>query len=100
MEFFQRAAISPQRLAVFPGTFNPITVAHLALGNAALEFADEVLFVLPTAFPHKDYCGANFSQRLQILALALEGCARFSIASSDRGLFVEIAEECRQAYGR
>jgi nicotinate-nucleotide adenylyltransferase len=98
-EFFQRAEGRPRNIAVFPGTFNPVTVAHLALAEAALTVAGEVLFVLPRTFPHKSYSGASFAQRVQLLRLALEGRDRFSIAASDGGLFVEIAGECRAAYG-
>ena len=99
MEFFRRAAGRPQRLAVFPGTFNPVTVAHLALADASLAIVDEVVFVLPRTFPHKTYSGANFVQRVELLCLALDDRVNFSIAASERGLFVDIAEECRQAYG-
>jgi nicotinate (nicotinamide) nucleotide adenylyltransferase len=99
MEFFRRAGGAPNLLAVFPGTFNPVTVAHLALADSALRIADEVLFVLPRSFPHKTYSGATFQERLELLSLALDGRGACSIASCDGGLFVEIAEECRQAYG-
>ena len=55
MEFFRRAAGRPNRLGILPGTFNPVTVAHLALAHAALRHVDEVVFVLPRVFPHKNY---------------------------------------------
>jgi len=47
MDFFYRASGRPSRLAVFPGTFNPMTVAHQAMAHAALAQADEVVLVLP-----------------------------------------------------
>jgi nicotinate (nicotinamide) nucleotide adenylyltransferase len=99
MEFFRRAAGTPDRLAVFPGTFNPVTVAHMAMAEAALGFADEVVFVLPRNFPHKTYSGASFGERVELLCLASAGRPQFSIASCDGGLFLEIAGECRRAYG-
>jgi nicotinate-nucleotide adenylyltransferase len=99
MEFFRRAADKPYRLGVFPGTFNPVTVAHLALAEAALSVVDEVVFVLPRQFPHKPYSGASFVQRVELLNLVIEGNPRFSAATCDGGLFVEVAEECREAYG-
>ena len=99
MEFFRRRAAKPNRLGVFPGSFNPITVAHLALACGALRVVDEVVFVLPREFPHKTYSGASFSQRLEILQSALREFPHFSIAASDGGLFLEIAMECREAYG-
>jgi nicotinate-nucleotide adenylyltransferase len=99
MEFFRRAAGSPGRLAIFPGAFNPVTVAHLALAEAALRIADEVVFVLPRSFPHKNFSGATFEERIELLCLAIDGRAGISIAASDGGLFVEIAKECRTIYG-
>src|SRR5690349_7898267 len=99
MEFFHRAEGRPPRLAVFPGAFNPVTVAHLALARAALAHADEVVLVLPRVFPHKEYVGAPFEARAEMLCAALRWSEPISVASSDRGLFVEIAEECRDAYG-
>ena len=99
MHFFRRASGIPSRLAIFPGTFNPITVAHVALARAALTLVDEVVFVLPRSFPHKDYSGASFSERVEMLQSALTKADHCSIAAADGGLFVEIAAECRAAYG-
>lgn len=100
MEFFQTAEGIPFRLGILPGTFNPVTIAHLALARAALSFVDEVVFVLPRAFPHKLYAGASFTQRIEMLQNALRADSAFSIAASEGGLFLDIAAECRQAYPR
>ena len=99
LEFFRRVEGKPQSLGVLPAAFNPPTLAHLALARAALANVDEVLFVLPRQFPHKPYEGATFDQRLEMLQAATAGEPQFSIAASERGLFVEIAAECREAYG-
>lgn len=100
MQLLRRAPGAPARLAVLPGTFNPPTRAHLALARAALAVAEEVLFVLPRALPHKGWEGADFKDRLRMLEVAAAGEARFSIGASRRGLFVEIARECREIYGQ
>lgn len=99
MEFFRRSREKPYRIGVFPGTFNPVTVAHVALAESALTVVDEVVFVLPRQFPHKTYSGASFEQRVELLGMALEGEPRFSVAACEGGLFAEIASECREAYG-
>ncbi len=102
LQFFRRAAAPPRSLGILPAAFNPPTRAHLALARAALGTVDEVLFVLPRQFPHKPYEGATFDERVEMLLAATrnEPCfPRFSIAASERGLFVDIAEECREAYG-
>lgn len=99
MEFFRRSPAQPSRLGILPGTFNPITMAHLALAGAARQFCDEILFILPRQLPHKQFSGASFEQRIAMLRTAVANEPGFSVAASDRGLFMEIAEECRQAYG-
>lgn len=99
MEFIRRAAGAPSRLGILPGTFNPVTVAHLALAQAGQRHCGEVLFVLPRAFPHKPYSGATLRQRLELLDAALGANPSFSLAVAEGGLFAEIAEECRQEYG-
>jgi len=71
----------------------------MALARAALASADEVLFVLPRAFPHKAYTGASFEDRVRMLAAAVADEPHFSIASSEGGLFIEIARQCREDYG-
>jgi nicotinate-nucleotide adenylyltransferase len=99
MKFYRRASGSPYLLGILPGTFNPVTVAHMALADAGLRTVDEVLLVLPQVLPHKTWTGASFDDRLAILLAAVSDRNGISVASSDRGLFVEIAEECRAAYG-
>ena len=98
IELVRRAQGVPRRLGILPGTFNPPTRAHLALARAATAHVDEVLFVLPREFPHKAYAGASFSERMDMLQLAADD-PRYSIASTEGGLFIEIARECRAAYG-
>lgn len=85
----------PRRLAILAGSFNPPTRAHLALAEAALTFADEVLFVLPKIFPHKEYVGASLDQRLRMLRTATAANRNWSIGISDQGLFIEIANEAK-----
>jgi len=99
MQFYNRVTGIPARLAILPGAFNPPTRAHLAMAESALAVADEVLFVLPRAFPHKEYSGAGFDTRVELLRAALACNARFSLASSDRGLFIDMAREARADYG-
>jgi len=99
MEFFRRAEGQPGRLGILPGTFNPVTVAHLALARAARNFCDEIVFVLPRVFPHKEYTGATLEERMQLLDEVVRSESGFSLAVAEAGLFVDIAAECRQAYG-
>jgi nicotinate-nucleotide adenylyltransferase len=100
LEFVKGPRTKISSLGVLPGTYNPPTRAHLALAKAALPHCDEVLFVLPRALPHKDYGGVGFEDRLRLLAAAVAPHEQFAAAASDGGLFLEIAAECREAYGR
>src|SRR5262249_16289276 len=99
MQFYNRVTKAPSRLAILPGAFNPPTRAHLAMAGSALKIADKVLFVLPRAFPHKEYSGAGFDTRVDLLRAALAGHARFSVGWRDGGLFIEMAREARLDYG-
>jgi len=105
LRFHKGEPIKKGRLGVFPGAFNPVTSAHLALADAAQQGADldQVLFVLPESFPHKDWEGAALEQRIELLKLALESESRWkqwAIASSSAGLFIEIAREVREDCGK
>ncbi len=98
MKFHRRARGTPHRIAVFPGSFNPPTVAHLALADAALALTDEVVFVLPETFPHKTYNGVGFDGRLDLLLGATDK-PHFTVASTLGGLFIDMARELRPHYG-
>ena len=100
MTFLQRANVAPSRLGILPGTFNPVTVAHLAMAEAGLQTVDEVVFVLPKAFPHKPYTGASFEERVEMLRAVLPAESRFSIATTNGGLFREIADEFHAELGQ
>jgi len=97
VKFHRRSTSPASRVAIFPGSFNPPTVAHLALAHAALAHADEVVFILPQAFPHKDFSGVDFAGRLELL-LAAADHPRFTIATTAGGLFLDIAHELRPHY--
>jgi nicotinate-nucleotide adenylyltransferase len=98
VQFFQRSRARTKRLGVLPGGFNPPTIAHLALAEAARSHVDEVLCVLPRAFPHKEYFGATIEQRIAMLE-SLHLAIPRSIAISEQGLFIDIAQECRAEFG-
>jgi nicotinate-nucleotide adenylyltransferase len=98
VEFHLRCMQKPRKLGVLAGSFNPPTMAHLELVSAAGFCVDEVLCVVPRNFPHKEYFGATLEQRLELLSLA-DLCWPCSIATSDGGLFLDIAGECKAHYG-
>ncbi len=87
------------RVALFPGAWNPPTVAHLAIARAALAWADEVVWLLPRAFPHKSFDGAPFEDRVHMLRRIAGDHAQFSVAIAEGGLYVEMADEARDFFG-
>ncbi len=99
MHHYITVPAAPAKLAILAGAFNPPTRAHLAMAEAALRVVDEVLFVLPRVFPHKQYSGATLEARVEMLRAALDGQPRFSLATTDAGLFIDIAREVREHYG-
>lgn len=101
LEFFCRSTAYPARVALFPGAWNPPTVAHLEIARAARLWADELIWVLPRTLPHKQFEGAGFEDRRRMLARLVEGCADagFSAATSQGGLYAEVADEARMFFG-
>jgi nicotinate (nicotinamide) nucleotide adenylyltransferase len=99
MEFFHRAPRSPRRLGVLPGSFNPPTKAHVLLATEALHHVDEVVWTLPRVFPHKPQFGATLDERIDMLRRVNPDPEAHSIAVTDGGLFLDIAQECRASYG-
>ncbi|MDE0208244.1 MAG: hypothetical protein OXP66_19690, partial [Candidatus Tectomicrobia bacterium] len=94
------AAPRPARLGVLGGAYNPITLAHLAVGEAAMRNfgIDEVLFLLPHVPPHKTIFGASLEQRLEMMRLAAAGVAHASVGISTHGLFVDMYEGLLAVY--
>ncbi|HVW84032.1 MAG TPA: hypothetical protein VHB50_05110 [Bryobacteraceae bacterium] len=86
-------------MALFPGAWNPPTVAHLAIARAALIWAGEVVWTLPRAFPHKEFDRARLEDRVEMLGRIAEAEPQFSVALTDGGLYLEMAQEAREFYG-
>jgi nicotinate (nicotinamide) nucleotide adenylyltransferase len=99
LEIVIRGARNPSRIALFPGAWNPPTIAHLEIARAVLTWADEVVWVLPRALPHKSFEQAGFDARRAMLELIAKHQPGFSVALSNGGLYAEIAAEAREAYG-
>ena len=86
LDFLFRQPGHPARVAVFPGAWNPPTIAHLEIARAARKLADEVIWVLPRRFPHKGFETADLEARAKMLNLIAHAEEGFSAALSDGGL--------------
>lgn len=82
-----------KRVGVLSGAFNPATLAHLALAEAALAAVDEVVCVVPRAYPHKQFHGASLEDRIEMLHLA---GGPYRVVTTEGGLFIDIAHELKQ----
>lgn len=101
LSFWEGSPLTAGRAGLLPGVFNPPTQAHLAMareGRAQHDLA-QVVFVLPEAFPHKDYRGATFEDRLAMLRAVVGRNEGYALASSDKGLFIDIARQAKNTFG-
>lgn len=98
--FLHRGAANPARVALFPGAWNPPTIAHVEIARAARSRVDEVIWVMPRALPHKNFDGADFAARCRMLEILAKQDEGFSAAVSEGGLYAEIADQAREFFGR
>jgi len=98
-------APTPRRLALLAGSFNPPTMAHLALAAAAAGLADEVTLTISKVTVDKEaVTRATLLDRLLVLRLLLErlnstapNAALFSASLINRGLYADQALAVRSA---
>lgn len=79
-----------KHIGVLAGAFNPVTCAHLALAEAARKTVDEVVCVVPRAYPHKHFHGASLEDRIAMLKRVID-----RVEITQGGLFIDIARELR-----
>ena len=79
-------------LAVYPGSFDPPTVAHLAIARAALSHVDEVCFVLSrVALGKEDLTSRTpVEVRRDVLRQATDADPQLTVAVTDARLVVDI----------
>ncbi len=78
-----------ERIAVYPGTFDPITMGHLDILNRALEIFDRVI-VAVALHPSKKPLFA-VDERLQMIRDCFEGAEKGIEVEAVSGLLVEYA---------
>jgi nicotinate-nucleotide adenylyltransferase len=99
LQFLHREDAKPTRVVLFPGTWNPPTIAHVDIAIVALRRADEVIWVMPRVLPHKRFEGPGFDARCRMVEALVRQTPGFSAAVSEGGLYAEIADEARQHFG-
>jgi len=88
------------RLGIFPASFNPPTLAHLALIKEAMKQGklDEILILLDIQAMDKEPVGAAFEDRLTMLKKVFGRNPKVSIGLSNQGLFLEKLKPLRALY--
>jgi nicotinic acid mononucleotide adenylyltransferase len=88
----RRVPSGGRRVGLFAGTFNPLTLAHIALVESAMESADinRMLWVLAVASIDKEKVArATLVDRLVQLEAYVTTVARHGVLVVNRGLYVE-----------
>ena len=88
------------RLGIFPASFNPPTLAHLALIKEAMKQGklDEIVILLDIQAMDKEAVGAAFEDRLTMLKKVFGRNPKVSIGLSNQGLFLEKLKPLRALY--
>lgn len=79
-----------KKIAVFPGTFDPITVGHMSIINRALNLVDEVVVAIGVNQNKKTFF--SHQKRISMIADLFMDEERVRVASYD-GLTVDFAKE-------
>ena len=96
----QRIKEGGRRLGIFSGSFNPLTVAHIKMIEAAQEQydLDEILLILARANVDKGVFGLSLADRLLMLKEYTANQETFSVAACSHGKFIEKIEALKPAY--
>ena len=78
-------------LAIYPGSFDPITNGHVDLVNRTLRVFDKVVVAIATN-PDKDRSLFTVQERLQMINEVFAGTNGRVSADSFQGLLVDYAE--------
>ena len=89
-----------RRLGIFSGSFNPLTVAHIKMIEAAQKNYDleEILLILARANVDKGVFGLSLADRLLMLKAYTANREGFSVAACSHGKFIEKIEALKPAY--
>jgi len=94
--------ISPRRVGILCGSFNPLTLAHTELAERAQRTfpLDTVIFTLAKVTVDKEQItGLSLEDRLLLLALYAQRQGQVAVALVNRGLYFEQAQAFRALFG-
>lgn len=79
------------RIAIYPGTFDPVTNGHLDILKRAIEFFDEV--IVAVAVDSNKTTLFSLEERIQLLETATQELSQVKVMGFE-GLTVEFARQC------
>ncbi|MBI2875927.1 MAG: nicotinate-nicotinamide nucleotide adenylyltransferase [Candidatus Tectomicrobia bacterium] len=99
-EFLEAPTAVPEHIGIFPGSFNPLTLAHVELIRQAQErfCLEEMILVLDSRAMDKEIFGASLEDRLVMLRLFARAFPHYRIALSSHGRFLDKLQALRQRY--
>lgn len=80
------------KIAVYPGSFDPVTNGHIDLVQRTLQVFDRVIVAIATN-PDKDDSLFSVKERLEMIREVFNGLGRRVQADSFEGLLVDYAEK-------
>ncbi|CAD7849695.1 MAG: Phosphopantetheine adenylyltransferase (EC 2.7.7.3) [Olavius algarvensis Delta 4 endosymbiont] len=83
-----------ERIAIYPGSFDPVTNGHLDIIKRGLKLFDKIIVTI-LHNPQKQTL-FSLAERIDLLEICLDDCINVEVASYD-GLLVDYAEQ-RQAH--
>ncbi len=103
IDLLHRSGAEVRKLGILQGSFDPMTVAHEALIDGALEEGlDAVLILVPTAHFHKGVSpreNSSIADRALVLEEYVQGRDRVDLGLSNIRRFVDLIDPVRRAYG-
>jgi pantetheine-phosphate adenylyltransferase len=86
--------MAPRSIAIYPGSFDPMTNGHVDLVQRTLRVFDRVIVAIATN-PEKDHSLFTLDERLQMVREVFKGMKERVEADSFQGLLVDYAERKR-----
>ena len=99
---YPEKTISPRRVGILCGSFNPLTLAHTELAEQAQKAfrLDTVIFTLAKVTVDKEQVtGMSLEDRLLLLSLYAQRQGQMAVALVNRGLYFEQARAFRTLFG-
>ena len=89
------------RVGLLPGTYNPPTMAHVALGEAAQRRfdLDQVVQIIPRSLPHKRIARPTVEHRLEWIAELARHRGGWAACACEAGLVVDMVNALRREVG-